>query len=158
MEEGLVSAVRASLPYSRWLDYCSVSVFVSERQVHPTSYLPTFPASRPTYFHTPSYPAPSLRQARRNASGMLDALEALPTAIVQAKRHALRRIRHAFGFWANSTATAPSATDFMFAELCAHSRSFRAVGGKARALDFTTLPPHAVASGAGGLRGCLLRL
>ena len=159
VEEGLAAAVRASLPYSRWLDYCTVSVLVSERR------------------------------ARRNATGMLDALEAIPaggnqrggaaaTRIVAAgvaagvgggsgggavgslsvlsRRQTLRRVRHAFGFWEGSSVVAPSATDYIFAEMCAHARRFRGHFGA----DFKSVPPHAVAASPerGGLRRCLLRV
>ena len=118
LEAGLATAVRASLPFSRWLDYCSVSILVSERR------------------------------ARANATSLLDALESVD---VRELRQRLRRLRHAFGFWANSTVAQPSATDFLYAELCEHARRFRAAGK-----SFEGMPPHDVAAGDGGLRRCLL--
>ena len=117
VEEALARAIRASMPYSRWLDYCTVSLLASERQV------------------------------RANASGLLDVLDAIPLhssttnrgvgrtsaesnaqvglGSTTARRQNLRRIRHAFGFWSNSSVDAPSATDYIFAEICAHAQRFR---------------------------------
>lgn len=158
VEQGLATAVRASLPYSRWLDYCTVSILVSERK------------------------------ARHNASGLLDVLDAWPVRFrskddgkraagsVLERRQNLRRIRHAFGFWANSSIQAPSATDYIFAEVCAHARRFRGhfrTTDAAQVLsksnlpiqgqhDFKGMPPHAVAGSSNadkaGLRRCLLQL
>jgi hypothetical protein len=148
---GLAAAVRASLPFSRWLDYCSVSFLVTEAAI------------------------------RRNASGVLDELQAREAAApheIHAKRQQLRRLRRAFGFWEGSSPRAPSATDFVFAELCAYARHLKdqrqqrdespANGVLVAGSDSTNGPAQATtaarASGGagggpghgGGLRWCLI--
>ena len=129
VETSLTEAVRASLPFARWLDYCRVSLLVSEHAV------------------------------RHNASAVLEALNALPRARIESMRTELRRVRTAFGFWANSTPDAPSATDFIFAELCVFAKAFR--GGDVMASPSvagaeSASTPFAHRSGAEGLSRCLL--
>ena len=108
-QSSFAEALRRSLPYTRWLDWCDAAFFVSEVA------------------------------ARQQMPAVLAALERVTPAQAAAKRRALRSLRPAFGFWRNSSPAAPSATDFIAGELCAMARHARhgttptVVGGTPRA-------------------------
>ena len=94
-QSSFADALRRSLPYTRWLDWCDAAFFVSEFA------------------------------ARQQMPAVLAALERVTPAQAAAKRRALRSLRPAFGFWSNSSPNAPSATDFILGELCAMARHAR---------------------------------
>ena len=123
-EKGLAAAVRASLPYSRWLDYCKVSYLVSEHSI------------------------------RTNATRILNALQAISANEIRARRQALRGVRMAFGMWYNSTPDAPSALDFVWADLCALSKELKQKQDMSNR-DHSG-PLVAGSLHPGGLRRCLL--
>jgi len=88
------------LPYTRWLDYCSVAYVVHERT------------------------------ARHDAAVVVRALLAVSAAEAHAKLRALARVRDAFVFRGSSShgssAQPPSAAEYILDEACAAARSFSA--------------------------------
>jgi len=83
------------LPYTRWLDYCTVAYLVSE-------------------------PA-----AKKNFMPVYHKLAALTEADVAPKREMLRRVRDAFVMRANSSVEHPAAPEYMLDEACNAARSLR---------------------------------
>lgn len=79
-------------PYDTVLDYCQLGVFVSPRR------------------------------AETRLSEVLDALERLTPAQVDAKRTALRRARHRFVFRNDSSFAHPSAAEHTYEQVCAALR------------------------------------
>ena len=88
------------LPYTRWLDYCSVAYVVHERT------------------------------ARHDAAVVVRALFAVSAAEAHAKLRALARVRDAFVFRGSSShgssVQPPSAAEYILDEACAAARSFSA--------------------------------
>ena len=76
------------LPFTRWLDWCSVAYFVSE-------------------YH-----------ARRNMRDVLSLLDAKPMAELEAKRARLREVRDAFTFRRDSSMLRPSAAEYILGDVC----------------------------------------
>ena len=79
-------------PYDTVLDYCQLGVFVTPRR------------------------------AETRLSEVLDALERLTPAQVEAKRVALRRARHRFVFRNDSSFAHPSAAEHTYEQVCAALR------------------------------------
>ena len=91
-----------TLPYTRWLDWCSIGFLVSD--------------------HT----------ARHDMVSVLRKLEQVTAEEAAAKRSALLAVRDAFVFRAPNYAPGarPSAVDFLLGELCEAARVQRANGTK----------------------------
>ena len=102
--------VQAMLPYTRWLDYCTIGLFVSEHV------------------------------ARRRFGGVvMRRLAQMSAADAAAKLRALKRVRGAFVFRgiaadgkASAMANVPSAADFIIAEACHLALRLRGKTGPAR--------------------------
>ena len=92
------------LPYTRWLDYCSVSYLISEHA------------------------------ARTDLGPALRRLAAVTAAEAAAKAAALRAVHAAFTFRAGSSVGAPSAAEYVLGDICAAARRFRATGDATSAL------------------------
>jgi len=90
---------RGMLPYTRWLDYCSVAYVVHEKT------------------------------ARRDAAAVVRALLAVGAAEAEAKLKALARVRDAFVFREGSSQEQPSAAEYILDEACASARRFSASVG-----------------------------
>ena len=86
------------LPYTRWLDYCSVSYLISEHA------------------------------ARTDLGPALRRLAAVTAAEAAAKAAALRAVHAAFTFREGSSVGAPSAPEYVLGDICAAARRFRATG------------------------------
>ena len=84
------------LPYLRWLDYCQVSVLVTEEA------------------------------ATENMPGVLRALQALPPDEIAAKRRALRDVRDAFVLRGNSSPARPTAAEYILDEACHAAKDYAA--------------------------------
>lgn len=80
------------LPYARWLDWCGVAYFVTERH------------------------------ARSRMRDILSMLEARPSAELRAKRARLKEVRNAFIFRRESSPARPSASEFILGDVCAAAR------------------------------------
>ena len=87
-----------TLPYTRWLDWCSIGYIVSDTR------------------------------ARHDMQSVLKKLEAVTSLEAAAKRAHLLAVRDAFVFRPGSHATGarPSAIDFLLGELCEASRTAKA--------------------------------
>jgi hypothetical protein len=90
----LENAIADVLPFSRWLDYCSVAYFVREAQ------------------------------ARTRFRRVLAKLERVDEATAAAKLAALALVRDAFVFRPNSSLDDPSAAEYVLNEVCATARRF----------------------------------
>lgn len=92
-------------PYDTVLDYCQLGVFVSPRK------------------------------AETRLSEVIDALERLTPAQVEAKRTALRRARHRFVFRNDSSFAHPSAAEHTYEQVCAALRGKEATMKRAWHMD-----------------------
>ena len=81
------------------------------------------------------------RTARLDMPRVLEALEAVSPQSVATKQAALREARAAFGFWRNSTPHAPSATDYIFHELCALARAWKQNASRAASRTWRIAEP-----------------
>ena len=94
----LAGAPARTLPYTRWLDWCSIAFIVSDSN------------------------------ARRDMKSVLEKLEKVTAAEAAAKRAALLAVRDAFVFRPPESGpdARPSAADFLLGELCDAARFARA--------------------------------
>ena len=95
---------KSMLPYTRWLDYCSVSYLISEHA------------------------------ARTDLGPALRRLAMVTAAEAAQKAAALRAVHAAFTFRAGSSVGAPSAPEYVLGDICAAARRFRATGDATSAL------------------------
>ena len=85
-----------TLPYTRWLDWCSIGFIVSDQT------------------------------ARRDMASVLSKLERVTAEEAAAKRAALLAVRDAFVFRPPKRGAQPSAVDFLLGEMCVAARNQRA--------------------------------
>ena len=93
--KGMAQHLQAMLPYSRWLDYCTVGYLVSEKG------------------------------AATRMSAVLDMLSQVSNAEASEKLRALREVRDAFVFRSGSTVASPTAAEYIVGEICDVARRFR---------------------------------
>ena len=96
------TAAGGMLPYTRWLDYCSVAYLVEEKDV------------------------------LSDAQGMVRELLRVTEAEARSKLDALRRVRDAFVFRDGSTPSRPSAAEHILDEACSAAKEYTLRGGAAR--------------------------
>ena len=95
-ESSAQQSIEMRLPHSDWLDYCGIAYFVSETT------------------------------AKSEMAMVLRKLDAVTDSMAEAKLRGLREARDAFSYREDSTTAAPSATEFIFAGMCALARQYKA--------------------------------